>query len=74
MALRDALVGVDIPFVEVHVSNVHAREEFRHKSFLSEKAVGVVAGLGVYGYEAALAFVVGHCRQVKEKVARDEKQ
>lgn len=60
VALRDALVAVDIPFVEVHVSNVHAREEFRAHSYLSEKAVGVVVGLGVYGYVAALEFVVQH--------------
>lgn len=60
VALRDALVGASIPFIEVHISNVHAREEFRHKSFLSEKAVGVICGLGTYGYIAALEFVVKH--------------
>ncbi|KAI4722548.1 catabolic 3-dehydroquinase 2 [Aureobasidium sp. EXF-10727] len=57
VALRDALAGVQIPFVECHISNVHAREEFRHKSFLSDKAVAVVAGLGTFGYEAAVGFV-----------------
>jgi 3-dehydroquinate dehydratase-2 len=56
VAIRDAFLATSIPFVEVHVSNVHAREEFRHKSFLSDKAVGVIMGLGVYGYEAALEF------------------
>lgn len=56
VALRDALAGVDIPFVEVHISNVHKREEFRHKSFLSDKAEAVICGLGIYGYEAAVEF------------------
>ncbi|GAB7353371.1 hypothetical protein MBLNU459_g3852t1 [Dothideomycetes sp. NU459] len=57
VSLRDALGGVAIPYVEVHISNVHAREEFRHKSFLSDKAVAVIAGLGTFGYEAAIQFV-----------------
>lgn len=54
IALRDALAGVAIPFIEVHLSNVHAREAFRKHSFLSDLAVGVVTGLGVDGYEFAL--------------------
>ncbi|KAH8597858.1 catabolic 3-dehydroquinase [Bisporella sp. PMI_857] len=58
VALRDALTGVNIPFIEVHISNVHAREEFRHKSYLSDKAVAVICGLGTYGYEAAVEFCV----------------
>jgi 3-dehydroquinate dehydratase-2 len=50
VAIRDALLGVTIPFVELHISNVHARESFRHHSYLSDKAVAVVCGLGVSGY------------------------
>ena len=57
VAIRDALGGVAIPFVEVHISNVHAREAFRHHSYLSDKATGVIVGLGTFGYEAALQFV-----------------
>lgn len=54
VALRDALAAVGIPFIEVHLSNVHAREPFRHHSYLSDLAVGVVTGLGAKGYELAL--------------------
>ena len=54
VAIRDALLGVCIPFIEVHLSNVHAREPFRHHSYLSDKAVGVICGLGPDGYEFAL--------------------
>ncbi|GAB4041923.1 MAG: type II 3-dehydroquinate dehydratase [Rubrivivax sp.] len=56
VALRDALAGVAIPFIEVHISNVHAREPFRHHSHLSGIARGVIAGLGVQGYLAALRY------------------
>lgn len=63
VALRDALSGVNIPFVEIHVTNVHAREEFRHKSFLADKAVAVICGLGTYGYVAALEFCVSHLKR-----------
>jgi len=55
VALRDALAGVALPFVEVHISNVHKREAFRHHSFLSEIAAGVIVGLGVNGYRLALS-------------------
>jgi 3-dehydroquinate dehydratase-2 len=55
VALRDALLGVAIPFIEVHISNVFAREAFRHRSYLSDVAVGVISGLGTQGYELALA-------------------
>jgi 3-dehydroquinate dehydratase-2 len=54
IALRDALLGVGIPYIEVHLSNVHAREPFRTHSYLSDKAAGVIAGLGAQGYEFAL--------------------
>ena len=54
VALRDALLGVGIPFIEVHMSNIFAREPFRHHSYLSDIAVGVISGLGAQGYELAL--------------------
>ncbi len=57
VALRDAFAGVALPFVEVHISNTHKREAFRHHSYLSDLAVGTVVGLGSFGYEAALRFV-----------------
>jgi 3-dehydroquinate dehydratase II len=56
VGIRDALVGVGIKFIEIHVSNVHARETFRHHSYLSEKAVAVICGLGTYGYTAAINY------------------
>ena len=58
IALRDALAGAEIPFIEVHISNIYSREEFRQKSFLSEIAVGVISGLGVEGYELALKVAI----------------
>jgi 3-dehydroquinate dehydratase-2 len=54
VALRDALLGVGIPFIEVHLSNIFAREPFRHHSYLSDVAIGVISGLGAQGYELAL--------------------
>ena len=54
VAIRDAFLGVDIPFVEIHISNVYQRESFRHTSYLSDIAKGVIVGCGLYGYELAL--------------------
>lgn len=62
VALRDALIGVGRPFVEVHLSNVHAREPFRHRSYLADRAVGVVAGFGRTSYLLALQGLVAHLR------------
>lgn len=60
LALRDALVGVGIPFVEVHITNTYARERERRRSMLASAAVGLVYGLGVHGYELALRGLVAH--------------
>ncbi|OBW95366.1 3-dehydroquinate dehydratase [Gallibacterium salpingitidis] len=63
VALRDALLSVEIPFVEIHLSNIHRREPFRHHSYLSDVAVGVICGLGAAGYQYALQFAVAHLQQ-----------
>jgi 3-dehydroquinate dehydratase-2 len=60
VALRDALAATAIPFVEVHLSNIYARETFRHHSYFSDLAVGVVSGLGAHGYELALEYALRH--------------
>ena len=62
VGLRDALTAVAIPYIEIHLSNVHAREPFRQQSYFSDKAVGTIVGLGAQGYELALQFVL---RQLK---------
>ena len=64
IALRDALLGVAIPYVEVHLSNIYSREEFRHKSFLSDKALGLVCGFGPSSYQLALQGIVSYLKRV----------
>ena len=63
IALRDALLGVSIPYVEVHLSNIYSREEFRHKSFLSDKALGLVCGFGANSYQLALQGIVSYVKK-----------
>ncbi len=63
IALRDALLGVAIPYVEVHLSNIYSREEFRHKSFLSDKALGLVCGFGANSYQLALEGMVSYLKR-----------
>lgn len=65
VAVRDALLGVDIPFIELHVSNVHAREPWRHHSYFQDKAVAVICGMGAFGYKVALEYAAGPMK-VKE--------
>jgi len=63
IALRDALLGTNIPFIEIHLSNVHKREEFRQHSYFSDIAVGTIVGLGAQGYELALQAATRHLDQ-----------
>lgn len=63
VAIRDALLGIDTPFIELHVTNVHAREPWRHHSYLSDKAAGIIAGLGVFGYRVAVEHVALNFKQ-----------
>lgn len=62
IALRDTFLGTEIPFIEVHISNIHKREEFRKKSFLSDLSVGVIVGLGVNGYSYAFLQALKYLR------------
>ncbi|PKS05127.1 hypothetical protein jhhlp_008494 [Lomentospora prolificans] len=70
VAIRDALLGVSIPFLELHLSNVHAREPWRHHSYFSDKAVGVICGLGEYGYTAAVEFAIRHAHKLRENASK----
>ncbi len=63
VAMRDALAAVGIPFVEVHLSNVFARESFRRESYFTDLAVGIIGGLGAMGYELALEFALQYSRK-----------
>ncbi|MDP3677534.1 MAG: type II 3-dehydroquinate dehydratase [Methylotenera sp.] len=60
VAMRDALSAVKVPFIEVHLSNVYAREAFRHHSYFTDIAVGVISGLGAHGYTLALDYAINH--------------
>ena len=63
VAIRDALLATKIPFIEVHLSNVHARESFRQHSYLSDVAIGVICGLGAHGYNAAMEYAIKYLQQ-----------
>lgn len=67
IALRDALLAVKIPFIEVHISNIHQRESFRQVSYFSDIALGVICGLGAYGYHLALQAIFHHIYQQESK-------
>ncbi len=71
VALRDALVGVGRPFVELHLSNVFAREEYRHRSYLADRALGVICGFGAASYHLALRALVEHLRPGKETLTAE---
>ena len=66
IALRDAMLAVNIPFIEIHLSNVYARESFRHHSYLSDIAVAVISGLGAQGYELALAAALSRIAETED--------
>jgi len=66
IALRDAMLAVNIPFIEIHLSNVYARESFRHHSYLSDIAIAVISGLGAQGYELALAAALSRVAETED--------
>ena len=65
IAIRDSLLGIGVPFYEVHISNIFAREEFRHKSYFSDIANGVICGLGTQGYDLALRHIIDNFKDKK---------
>ncbi|ACX83446.1 3-dehydroquinate dehydratase [Aggregatibacter actinomycetemcomitans] len=73
VALRDALLAVAIPFVEVHLSNIHKREPFRHHSYFSDVAESVICGCGAQGYEFALQFALNYLAEKRNSAKIDEK-
>ena len=68
VAIRDALLGIGIPFIELHVSNVHAREPWRHHSYFSDKAAAIIVGMGPYGYKVAVEHVALNFKEIKANV------
>lgn len=69
VAIRDVLSGVGIPFIELHISNVHAREPWRHHSYLSDKATSIIVGMGVYGYKVAVEHVALNFKSTEDKAS-----
>ena len=67
IAIRDALLGTEIPYVELHLSNINAREPFRHHSYLSDRAVGLVSGFGSMSYQLAMQGLLAHLRQLAKE-------
>ena len=63
VALRDALVGSNIPFIELHISNIFNREEFRKESFLTDKAIGIISGFGIYSYFLSLEAIINYLKK-----------
>jgi 3-dehydroquinate dehydratase-2 len=67
ISLRDALLSVNVPFIEVHISNIYARESFRHHSYFSDKALAIISGMGILGYRLALIGLVHHLKKLSFK-------
>ncbi|CCQ94452.1 3-dehydroquinate dehydratase, type II [[Clostridium] ultunense Esp] len=70
VAIRDAIAAVGLPTVEIHLSNIHKRESFRHHSFISPVAIGVIVGFGAYGYEMGLRALVHYIREEGKKIGK----